>query len=136
MSPRRILIVDDLLDTAITMELLLEMLGHTVEVAANGLEGLDKANRFEPEIILCDIGLPGELSGYDVARILRTMPGGGRVHLVAMSGFGTPEDKARATQAGFDTHLTKPIDPALLGPMIANLPTVPPVPPGSASPCP
>jgi CheY-like chemotaxis protein len=118
------------------MQMLLQMLGHSVAIALDGRAGLDQAAGFQPEIILCDIGLPGELSGYDVARILRTMPGGGGIHLVAMSGFGTPEDKARAAQAGFDTHLTKPIDPALLGPMIANLPAVPPVPPGSSSPCP
>jgi len=134
--PRRVLIVEDLLDSAVVLQLLLQMHGHSVEIALDGRAGLDKAAGFQPEIILCDIGLPGELSGYDVARTLRAEPGGRDLHLIAMSGFGTPEDKERAVQAGFDSHLTKPIDPALLGPMIANLPTGPPAPAGTASPCP
>jgi CheY-like chemotaxis protein len=121
MSPRRILIVDDLLDTAITMELLLEMLGHTVEVAANGLEGLDKANRFEPEIILCDIALPGQLGGYAVARSIRASPRLKEAYLIAMTGLATLEDRAAARQAGFDLHLVKPIDPECLGPLIASI---------------
>jgi len=120
--PRRILIVEDLLDAAITMELLLEMMGHTVEIAADGKSGLAKAARFDPEIILCDIGLPGTMDGYEVARLLRAEPRADRLFLIALTGFATPEDKARSEQAGFDLHLTKPIDPAALESLIAGIP--------------
>jgi CheY-like chemotaxis protein/nitrogen-specific signal transduction histidine kinase len=120
--PRRILIVEDLLDAAITMELLLEMLGHQVEVAADGKTALGKAHRFEPEIILCDIGLPGQLDGYEVARAIRGNSRLKGAYLIALTGFGAPEDKAKARLAGFDLHLTKPLDPASLEPLIASLP--------------
>jgi CheY-like chemotaxis protein len=120
--PRRILIVEDLFDAAITMELLLEMMGHQVEIAVDGQSGLDKADRFGPDIILCDIGLPGALSGYDVARRVRRMPRVKDAYLIALTGFGSASDKAEAAQAGFDLHLVKPIDPAALEPMIARIP--------------
>ncbi|MDR3673369.1 MAG: ATP-binding protein [Holophaga sp.] len=120
--PRRILIVEDLLDAAITMELLLEMMGHDVEVAADGQTGLDKARSFEPEIILCDIGLPGQMNGYEVARTIRGASSLKPPFLVALTGFGTAEDRAKARLAGFDLHLTKPIDPASLEPLIASIP--------------
>jgi len=97
------------------------MAGHTVVTAGDGPTGLDQANRFQPEIILCDIGLPGGLSGLDLARTVRATPGLQDAYLIALSGFGTPEDKAEALAAGFDAHLTKPVDPAGLGAMIANL---------------
>ena len=119
---RRILIVEDLLDAAITMELLLEMLGHTVEVATDGMAGLEKAGSFAPDIILCDIGLPGLLDGYDLARTIRSTPALARIHLIALTGFGTAEDKDRTMQAGFDQHLTKPVDPAALEPLIERIP--------------
>jgi CheY-like chemotaxis protein len=123
--PRRILIVEDLVDAALTMQLLLQMLGHSAAVAHDGRGGLDQAERFAPEIILCDIGLPGDLDGYEVARRIRATPALRGVHLVALTGFGTPEDKERALRAGFDAHLTKPVDPAVLGPMIAAIPVSP-----------
>jgi signal transduction histidine kinase len=132
---RRVLIVEDLVDSALTLRLLLQMQGHMVEIAQDGRTGLDKAASFLPEIILCDIGLPGELSGYDVARSIRAMPGLRDIQLVALSGFGSPEDKAMAAEAGFDLHLTKPVDPARLGPVLAT-PAARSVPPGFASPCP
>ena len=119
---RRILIVEDLFDAAITMELLLEMLGHTVEIAADGVTGLEKATSFVPDVVLCDIGLPGQMDGYDLARAIRATPGLGQVYLIALTGFGTEEDKDRARQAGFDLHLTKPVDPAALEPLIARIP--------------
>jgi CheY-like chemotaxis protein len=120
--PRRILIVEDLLDAAITMEMLLEMLGHTVEIAADGAEGLAKANRFDPEIILCDIGLPGQMDGYAVARAIRATPRLQGTYLIALTGRATPEDRSLARQAGFNLHLIKPIDPATLEPLIAGIP--------------
>ena len=118
---RRILVVEDLLDSALTLKLLLELAGHTVITAGDGQTALDQAASFRPEIILCDIGLPGGLSGLDVARAIRATPGLRDIHLIALSGFGTPEDKEEALRAGFEAHLTKPVDPAGLGPMLAGM---------------
>jgi signal transduction histidine kinase/ActR/RegA family two-component response regulator len=122
--PLRILIVEDLSDTAITLELLLMMLGHTVETAAEGQAGLVKANRFRPDVILCDIGLPGRLDGYEVARAIRAAPALRNTHLIALTGFDSQEDKDNAQDAGFDLHLTKPVDPAVLERLLARLPDV------------
>ena len=118
---RRILIVEDLADAATTLRLLLEMWGHEVEVAQDGRTGLEKAASFKPEIILCDIGLPGELDGYKVARILREAPATAKIRLVAMTGFGSDGAKETARQAGFEAHLTKPVEPAVLEQLIARL---------------
>jgi CheY-like chemotaxis protein len=92
-----------------------------VEVAPEGRTGLEKAERFKPEIVLCDIGLPGELDGYEVARILRKTPGMDGVHLIAMTGFGSEGAKEKTRQAGFELHLTKPIDPEALEETLARL---------------
>jgi signal transduction histidine kinase/CheY-like chemotaxis protein len=119
---RRILIVEDLPDTAATLQLLLQTHGHAVATAADGDSALARAGSFEPEIVLCDIGLPGALDGHDVARALRRTPGLEKVHLIALTGFGAPEDKARAAQAGFDGHLTKPVQPEDLLALIAGIP--------------
>jgi signal transduction histidine kinase/CheY-like chemotaxis protein len=120
-GPRRILVIEDMADSAFTLQALLQRLGHTVAVAQDGPAGLHLADRFRPDLVLCDIGLPGDLDGHEVARILRSTPGGERIRLVALTGFGTPEDKEKATRAGFDAHLTKPVDPADLGSLIAGL---------------
>jgi CheY-like chemotaxis protein len=116
-----VLIVEDLEDSALTLQMLLRMLGHTTEVAGDGGSALAAAERFRPDVVLCDLGLPGGLDGYEVARRLRSSPQLATAHLVALSGFGTPEDKAQAAQAGFERHLTKPVAPASLGPLIASL---------------
>jgi PAS domain S-box-containing protein len=118
---RRILVVEDLQDAATTLRLLLEMLGHTVETACDGQTGLDQADRFHPEIILCDIGLPGQLDGYGVARAIRRTPGLEKVHLVAMTGFGSTGARDKALEAGFDLHLVKPVEPETLAQVIARL---------------
>lgn len=119
---RRILVVEDLQDAATTLRLLLELLGHTVETACDGRAGLDKAASFRPEVILCDLGLPGQLDGYGVARAIRRAPGLERVRLVAMTGFGSGTARDRALEAGFDLHLVKPVDPEVLARVIAGLP--------------
>ena len=97
------------------------MLGHTVETACDGQTGLDRAGSFHPEIILCDIGLPGPLDGYDVARAIRRTPGLEKVQLVAMTGFGSAGARATAMDAGFDLHLVKPVEPEALAQVIARL---------------
>jgi len=118
---RRILVVEDLQDAATTLRLLLEMLGHTVETACDGQTGLAKADSFHPEIVLCDIGLPGQLDGYGVARAIRHTPGLEKVHLVAMTGFGSAGARDQAMGAGFDLHLVKPVEPEALEQLIARL---------------
>jgi len=118
---RRILIVEDFLDAAITLELLLERQGHTVEAAPDGSSGLAKARRFGPDLLLCDLGLPGELDGYQVARAMRAIPGLETLPMVALTGFTAPETLQRARQAGFSARLTKPVDPALLVALLQHL---------------
>jgi CheY-like chemotaxis protein len=80
-----------------------------VQVAHNGVQGIEMAVDFRPEIVLCDIGLPG-MSGWDVARALRAMPATAAGRLIAISGYGTADDRRQSLEAGFETHLTKPVD--------------------------
>jgi PAS domain S-box-containing protein len=108
-SPRRVLIIEDNADAALALREVLEMDGHEVEVAADGPGGLAKARRFQPEIVFCDIGLPG-MDGYAVARAFRADASLAGAFLVALSGYALPEDLQRARDAGFDRHLPKPPD--------------------------
>ena len=104
---RKLLIVEDNVDAADTLRASLESLGHMVCVARDGSEGLTLFSEFAPEIVLLDIGLPG-MDGYEAARRIRQMAGGGNVSLVALTGWGQKSDRVRAADAGFDAHLTKP----------------------------
>ena len=113
-APRRVLVIEDHRDAAETLRLLLELSGHEVRVARTGPAGVEAAREFRPAVVLCDLGLPGGMSGYDVARALRQDPALAEVRLVAVSGYGQPEDRDRARAAGFDLHLTKPVDPGEL----------------------
>ena len=117
MSPpdhRRILIIEDHRDAAESLQLLLELSGHEVVVAFDGPTGLATASSFRPEVVLCDVGLPGGMDGYAVARACRADPGLRTCHLVALTGYGQAEDQRLALEAGFDRHLTKPVDLAVL----------------------
>lgn len=105
---RRILVVDDNRDSAETMAMLLRLSGHDVRTAHDGLSALEVAAAFAPELVLLDIGLPG-LNGYDVAIQMRAGYGTD-VTIIAMTGWGQEEDRRRAKEAGFDHHLTKPVD--------------------------
>jgi len=105
----RILIVDDHPDTADAVGMLLEAIGHETMLARTGLEALDAVDRFVPDLVILDIGLP-DLSGYEVARAIRARPLGASIHLVAATGWGTAEDRVRALAAGFDQHQLKPLD--------------------------
>lgn len=107
---RRVVIIEDNKDAAITLRDALTLCGHQVEVAYEGLSGIELAQRFLPEVVICDIGLP-QMDGYEVAKTLRKAPSLQGVYLVALSGYAASEDVARAKAAGFDKHLAKP--PAL-----------------------
>ena len=111
--PERILVVDDNVDAAETLSRLLRLSAHEVRVAHDGLAALAAAREMNPDVVLLDIGLP-KLDGLQVARNLRARAEGPRPLLVAISGFGQAEDRARTAAAGFDHHLTKPVDPRLL----------------------
>jgi CheY-like chemotaxis protein len=110
---RRVLIIEDNVDAADSLREALELCRHRVEVAYNGPDGMAKARVFRPEVVLCDIGLPG-MDGYEVARAIRADESLAGVRLVAVSGYAQPEDRARATRAGFDAHVAKPADPSTI----------------------
>jgi two-component system, sensor histidine kinase len=116
---RRILIVEDNADAREALRVLLELEGHTVEAAAEGGRAIAIARDKDPDIALVDIGLPG-VDGYEVARQLRTAPGR-RPVLIALTGYGQPEDRQRALDAGFDDVLVKPVDPTALTTLLATL---------------
>jgi CheY-like chemotaxis protein len=88
------------------------MMGHEVRVARTGTGGADSVRAFRPHLVLCDIGLPGGMDGFAVARALRADPATAGAYLVALTGYGQPEDRVKALEAGFDVHLTKPVDGA------------------------
>ena len=105
----RVLIVEDSLDAAQTLQDLLQSLGYDVSVAYTGPEGLQAALQLHPNVILCDIGLPG-LDGYQMAIRLREQPAGRSTRIMAVTGYGGAGDRRRAKEAGFDHHMTKPVD--------------------------
>ena len=105
---RKILIIEDNDDNRNTLRALLACMGHQVDVAQDGMLGIERARAFQPEVALIDIGLPG-LNGYRVAETLRTEPWGDRMVLIALTGYGQSEDRKRAFEAGFDAHLVKPV---------------------------
>jgi CheY-like chemotaxis protein len=116
---RRILIVDGNVDGATTLSEMLALSGHEVRTAFCGWEALAIAGEFAPDVIFLDIGLP-DMTGYEVARLLRAKPAHGKVLLVAVTGWGSGEDRRRSKDAGFDVHLTKPVEPAVFDELIAR----------------
>ena len=110
---QRILVVDDNEDFATSLAMILRDLGHEVRVEHDGTAGLHAAEAFQPLVAFLDIGMPG-LSGYELARSLRTSPRTSAMYLVAVTGFGQEADRLLAREAGFDRHVVKPIDPASL----------------------
>jgi PAS domain S-box-containing protein len=105
-----VLVIEDHVDAADSMRVLLEMAGHRAFVACSGPAGLEAARSIHPDAVICDVGLPG-LDGYQVARALRADPVTARATLIALTGYGLDDDRRRARAAGFDHHLTKPVDP-------------------------
>jgi signal transduction histidine kinase len=114
----RILLVDDNRDAADSLALLLRMLGHDIHTAHDGLEAVQAADAFRPDVVLLEIDLP-KMSGYEAACQIRQRPWGKQMVLVAVTGWGQEEDKRRAIEAGFDHHLTKPVEPAVLTKLLA-----------------
>ena len=117
---KRVLIADDNLDAAESLQLWLQLAGHEVRIAANGTEALSVAEAFLPEVVLLDLGMP-EVSGFDVARRIRAAPWGRGIVLIALTGWGQEEDRRRTAEAGFDHHLTKPIPPDTIEELIRTL---------------
>jgi signal transduction histidine kinase/ActR/RegA family two-component response regulator len=116
----RVLIVEDNPDAAEMLELAVSRLGHATALAHDGAAAIQSATRFQPDVILLDIGLP-VMNGYTVARTLRGMPGFSRVHIAAVTGWGQDEDRRKARDAGCDTHFTKPLSPAALEDLLAAI---------------
>ena len=116
---RSILIVEDNVDARDALRMLLELDGHTVEAVEEGQQALEVARAKDPDIALVDIGLPG-IDGYEIARRVRARDTR-RPVLIALTGYGQPEDRRRATDAGFDDMLVKPVDPTALTNLIATL---------------
>ncbi len=105
--PYRVLVIEDNADAADTLRDALEIEGHAVQVAYNGPDGIALAREFHPQVVVCDIGLPG-MDGYDVARAFRADDALKTACLVALSGYAQPEDLRHAAEAGFDRHVAKP----------------------------
>jgi PAS domain S-box-containing protein len=116
----RILVVDDNEDSAGSLALMLEMMGHEVRAAYDGLAALDVGRAFQPDVVLLDIGMP-KLNGYDACRRMREEPWGKTAFIVALTGWGQEEDKRRSQEAGFNNHLVKPVEPAGLEKLLAEV---------------
>jgi signal transduction histidine kinase len=114
---RRILVVEDNPDAGATLRDFLELYGFEVELASNGRAGIEAARQFHPEVVLCDLGLP-EIDGFEVAARLRRDPATASARLIAVTGYGREEDRRKSKAAGFDLHLTKPVDPVQLRQML------------------
>jgi len=109
----RVLVVEDSADSAESLRMLLSSHGHGVALASSGTEGVEIARLARPDVVVCDIGLPG-MEGYAVARALRKDPTTRGTRLIAVTGYGQDEDRSRALESGFDVHLVKPADPETL----------------------
>ena len=110
MASRRILVVDDNRDSADMFATFLRLMGHDVRTAYDGVEGVEAAERFRPDAVLLDIGMP-RLNGEEVCRQIRSTSWGRDVVLIAVTGWDQDENRHRIVQAGFDAHLVKPVDP-------------------------
>jgi signal transduction histidine kinase/CheY-like chemotaxis protein len=116
---RRVVVVEDNPDIRETLCMLLHLWGHEVAIANDGRSGVDRVLEERPDVALIDVGLPG-MNGYDVARAIRKSIPDGAIRLIAVTGYGQPSDRELATQAGFDTHLLKPVSPTVLQRLLAE----------------
>lgn len=118
--PMRILVVDDNRDAADSLGQMLRIAGHETATAYDGMEAIEVATTFRPEVVVLDIGLP-KMNGFEVARRIREQPWGKDLALLALTGWGQIEDKRRALESGFDHHLTKPVDPIAFDQLLVGL---------------
>jgi signal transduction histidine kinase/ActR/RegA family two-component response regulator len=123
-AAHRILVIEDSADTGSTLRDLLELAGYEVELASSGHAGIDAAEHFYPEVVLCDLGLPG-MNGFEVAQALRRHEAAAHARLIAVTGYGQENDRQRSREAGFDLHLTKPVDPRELRRLLREAPEIP-----------
>jgi CheY-like chemotaxis protein len=115
-----VLLVDDNVDGAESLAVLLRMDRHEVRLAHDGASALEVAAAFEPQAVFLDVGLPNGMDGYELARRLRLLPGMGSAFLVALTGYGQEEDRRRSQEAGIQRHVVKPADPAVLRELLAR----------------
>jgi CheY-like chemotaxis protein len=118
-AARRIAVVDDNRDAADSMAAILRLQGFEARTGYNGREALSLAMTFHPHAMLLDIGMP-DMSGYEVASAVRRLPEGSDIVLVALTGWGQPDDRLRSGAAGFDHHLVKPVNPSILRRLLAS----------------
>ena len=116
----RILVVDDNADSALSLALMLSMMGHDTRTAHDGEEAVATAEAFRPQVVLLDIGLP-KLNGYEVAQRIRQQEWGTSMFLVAVTGWGQDEDRRRSEDVGMNLHMVKPVEPSALDRMLAGL---------------
>jgi PAS domain S-box-containing protein len=121
---RRVLVVDDNRDAAASLAMMLSLVGHDTRIAHDGLQAVELAEAFRPDVLLLDIGLP-KLNGYDACRRIRAQPRGKDIFIVAVTGWGQEDDRRRSQEAGFDEHIVKPVDFAVLEKLLAELRSVP-----------
>jgi CheY-like chemotaxis protein len=117
---RRILVVDDQPDTAESFARLLQVMGHEVVFVTDPLEALPAARRFQPELVFLDIGMP-LVTGYELARIFRSAFGFDKLRMVAITAYNSEEHRSRSREAGFDAHVAKPADPAMLESIVKTI---------------
>jgi CheY-like chemotaxis protein len=115
-----VLIADDNVDAAESLQMWLQMSGHEVHIALDGVRALAAAESLRPHVVLLDLGMPG-LSGFEVARRIREQPWGKDIVLVALTGWGQEEDRRKTAEAGFNHHLTKPVPPDAIEELIRTL---------------
>jgi CheY-like chemotaxis protein len=120
LSPRRVLVVDDNEDAAVSLAMLLDLSGNETQVAHDGESAIAKAEKFQPDLVLLDIGLP-RVTGHEVCRRIRTQPWGKDLKIVALTGWGQEQDRKKSLEAGFDGHLVKPVDPAILTELLTQV---------------
>ena len=126
-SDLRILVVDDNRDAAESLAMLLKMMGNSIHTAHDGEEAVTAAREFQPNVVLCDIGLP-KLNGYEACRQMKAQAWDKNMILIAMTGWGQDDDRRKSEEAGFDHHMVKPVDPQALMKLLAGLNTVKAIP--------
>jgi CheY-like chemotaxis protein len=116
----RILVVDDNHDSALSLAMLLSIMGHETRTAHDGESAVSTAEHFLPDVVLLDIGLP-KLNGYEVAQRIRSAEWGGSMFLIAVTGWGQDEDRQRSSEVGLNLHMVKPVEPAALEKLLGSL---------------